>query len=82
MCNPDSVAELAGTMDSTGVAAQQNPSLRSETDWPGGTELHFKTRRQLCDKAVCRNNVADVVALELSGDTMCDNIEALVSGTF
>lgn len=52
MCNPDNVAELAGTMDSTGVAAQQNPSLLSETDWPGGTEIHFKTRRQLCNKAV------------------------------
>lgn len=82
MCNPDNVAELAGTMDSTGVAAQQNPSLLSETDWPGVTEIHFKTRRHLCNKAVYSNNVAEVVALELYWDTMCHNVVDRVSDTF
>lgn len=48
MCNPDNAAELAGTMDSTGVAGQQNLSLLSETDWPGGTEIHFKTQAGNC----------------------------------
>lgn len=48
-CSPDSVAEPAGTMDSTAVAEQRNPSLPSETGWPGVTETsHFKARRQRC----------------------------------
>lgn len=74
MCNPDNVAELVGTMDSTGVAAQQNLSLLSETDWPGVTEIHFKTRRHLCNKALYSNNVAEVVTLELYWDTLCHTV--------